>query len=216
MSAWPINASWMGDIRYRDYRASVQRKAPEYEGRTEDCADLCMWLLIDFASWHHLPLSLWDNAGDEYRASDHWWPDRYQYYNRVRRRIGASALWQRNTIRKGAGPEPGDLLLHPTHAALVAAVYAPGVAHPRAGDAAIPDFPGAEVAARQHDTTRYLRCRHATGVRVDYLNHRGHGGKERAELIFNAPLDDLTQQGQLEVRRYADRVLWDAAPRRLV
>ena len=106
-------------------------------------------------------------------------------------RINAKALLSWNTVVSTSGPEPGDLMLKGDHAALVYAVYQPGSRHARAQDAQVPVFPGAQQAAMQPTTLEYFRDADGQMVgpvtpvrRFDYLNHRGEGGKQAAELIY--------------------------------
>jgi hypothetical protein len=223
MPAWPHTRSW-NDCFYRKYRAYVHCQATRLKGRTEDCADLSVSLLVNFASEHGLPVNLRSDLGITYVSKGSHqipeqayrtlsWSTKEEFYGAVKRRIDASSLYYHNTIVNPRGPEPGDLLLNAGHAALIFAVYAPGVPHPKRGKG-IPAYPGDEEAARQLHQLEYMR---ETGdgkvTHMDYLNHRGAGKpvKQGAELIYFADARKLSLEKRLEFRMYSRQVLkdWD-------
>jgi hypothetical protein len=232
MAAWSHYTDWSPST-YRIYRRTVARTASSYKGRTEDCADLSTGLIVDFASTNGLSLTFKDNIGRGYcsKASQEWhalpghrlsWSSKEEYYNAIKRRLDARALWNWNTVRNPHGPEPGDLILKPDHACLVFAVYPPGVRHPKSRDSTIPVFPGAVKAAAQFNVLEYFRDGEGqtigppvSATRFDYLNHRGQGipVKQKAELIYYASVNDPDFKG-FEFRMYNNTVLlnwtrWD-------
>jgi hypothetical protein len=167
-----------------------------------------MTLLVDFAEANALPVTFWDMASVRYisKASQQvpspafgglTWSTKNDYLDSIRRRIGARALYDVNTVSDLAGPRPGDLMLKRDHAAIVFAVYMPGNMHPLENDNTIPVFPGSQIARTQHRVTRYFRNRGVSlpDQRFDYLNHRGEGGKQAAELIFNASAQEMRVDG---------------------
>lgn len=236
MAAWKHTKYWSVGSTYEQYRRFVRAEGPSYEGRTEDCADISMLLLVEFASQSGLPVTFTGGDGAIYcskatqqHPSDpryfhtYSWSDKEGFTKAVRARIGSKTLYEHNTEPNPVGPEAGDLMLQVGHAALVLDWYAPGRAHPRAKDALaglIPVFPGPDEAKRQLDTTRYFRGDPKEDPkstdpkgRFDYLNHRGVGVdaqhiKQKAELIYAASVSDIAGQG-FEFRRYTSEVLDD-------
>jgi hypothetical protein len=225
MAAWNHYADW-SPATYDNYRRTVQRTAPSYKGSTEDCADLSIKLIVDFAASNGLSLTFKDNVGGGYcsKSSQQWhavpgrrlsWGNKEEYYNAVKRRLNATALWNWNTVKNPRGPEPGDLMLKPGHAALVFAVYPPGMRHPKSSDQTIPTYPGEIKAAAQINVLEYFRDGDGQvigppglGLRFDYLNHRGEGSpiKQRAELIYYASVSDHSFR-DFQFRSYNNTVL---------
>jgi hypothetical protein len=66
MAAWKHYKFWTDHLYDALYRKYVMDNAAKYEGYTEDCADLSLFLLIDFAAENGLPLTFYDNAGVRY------------------------------------------------------------------------------------------------------------------------------------------------------
>ena len=60
MPAWNHTDSW-NDGYYDAYRKYVKFNAPAMKGRLEDCADLSMLLIVEFAALYGLPLTFTDN-----------------------------------------------------------------------------------------------------------------------------------------------------------
>src|SRR4051794_7385047 len=118
MAAWmhsDING-WNGD-RYAEYRSFVAAKAPDLRGRKEDCADLSMMLLIQFAADKMLTVSFEDSRGTLYiskaEGAIKGYGTRYgatldtdlglrtpdEFTTMVQRKIDVAALWERNTLQ---------------------------------------------------------------------------------------------------------------------
>ena len=238
MAAWKHWNYW-NDEWYKKYRQSVEKTAPTFRGRKEDCTDLSMTLIIEFAAKNGLPLTFVGNEGTRYISKGTrqtpkdrrgWlrtltWnslssQDNFRFYlSAVLRRIDANVLFDFNTEVNLDGPEPGDLMLSRKHAALVFATYPPGTPHPKAVDKSIPDFPGPEKAAAELDQLEYFRdTKNRSGTpakdvrHFDYLNHRGDGKpvKQKAELIYFASVKEMTGL-RYEFREYNDTVLDDWA-----
>jgi hypothetical protein len=182
-----------------------------------------MLLLIEFAAQEGLPVALKDNDGNVYRSRTEYtsyaiggvaggvmgvlgigyaarntvsWKNADEFYQAVKQRIGAEALYGPNTVVNYGPPAPGDLMLRKTHCALVYRVYPPGERHPLAGDTKIPSFPGAATAKQQSHVTEYFKGTVGSdGVTLsrdpdqdyhyDYLNSRADA-KRNAELIYFA------------------------------
>src|SRR5262249_36506938 len=165
---------------------SVASKATSFRGQHEDCADLSMMLLINFAADNGLTVTFEDNNLVRYISkasgailsmigqrfltedSDLMWSTRDEYTKIVQRRIGVEALWEHNTVENPHGPQPGDLMIYfhrkwgflwttRHHAALVFANYAAGASHPKQNDKTIPDFPGPDAALKQVNVTEYFK-----------------------------------------------------------
>ena len=216
MPAWNDFNTWNG-YTYNGYMQFVASQAPRYRGSTEDCADLSVKLLIDYAEINRLPVSFWSMFDVLYssRASHQWpevwpphslslsWSDKRSFYSAVKRRIDSKSLLEKNTfpIKNSADVWPGDLMLKKDHTAIVFAVYPPGATHPFLQRADIPDFPSPEKAASQLDVLEYFRTARTTTnnlrsippsemkkVHVDYLNHRGEAYPEGAPKKQKAEL----------------------------
>ena len=133
MAAWKHDNTkgWTDDI-YLAYRKFAAALAPTFRGQHEDCADLSMMQLINFAASNGLPLTFVDNAGVRYISkaegailrfsvlgkrsilsddSDFTWSTREKYTSVVQRKIGVEALWEHNTTENPKGPMPGDLMI---------------------------------------------------------------------------------------------------------
>ena len=222
MPGWKHFTRW-NEIAWHSYRKYVAVNAPGLIGSKEDCADLSMFLLIDFARQNGLPVTLEDNDKNRYSSQDDQaiyfapgyptdlhianWEDSWEkFYDIVKQRIGAKALFRRNTVWNPAGPAPGDLLLNETHCALVFRVYPPGARHPHADNSKIPNFPGDLTAKEQFHTQEYFlgtttpyfgvtQHRNAdTDFHFDYLNSRSNS-KRNAELIYFANARQALQAG---------------------
>jgi hypothetical protein len=63
VAAWKHYAYWTEHVYDAKYRKYVMHHAARYEGDTNDCADLSLILLIEFAAANGLPLTFSDNAG---------------------------------------------------------------------------------------------------------------------------------------------------------
>jgi hypothetical protein len=178
MTAWRHYNKWT-DGFYKKYRADVSTKAPKLEKRKEDCADLSIKLLIEFAARNGLPVTFKDADGFLYvskataplgpnkmwRPSQQWF-SADMYTSVVQSYIQTKALWLYNTLENSSGPEPGDLMMkystnpiihttHDHHTALVFTVYPPLTPHPNA-NLPIPSFPGREKASSQYNVTQYF------------------------------------------------------------
>jgi hypothetical protein len=219
---------------YAEYRKYVERTAPSMKSRIEDCADLCMTLLIDFASANGLSLTFTDGDGVRYLSLLKWqipcismfgrvltWEDTEGYKKAVLDRLNAASLYTRNTKVNPSGPQTGDLMMTKGHAALVFNTYPAGRPHPFASRTAwIPMLPNKEEAAKQLHQTEYFRDdpNQPNGhSHIDYLNHRGQGKppKVEAELIYYADAVAMQQNFGFEYRMYNEKVLdnwndWDA------
>ncbi len=222
MPAWKHFKRW-SEFAWLEYRKHVGVSAPQLQGRNEDCADLSMLLLIEFASKQGLPVSFEDNDGNRYSSSEDravyfapgWpsdihiadWNTSEKFYVVVKRRIGSKGLYKRNTVANYAGPAPGDLLLTESHCALVYRVYPPGIPHPQWNNPRVPSFPGGDTAMEQGTVTEYFKGttvpypQDVTSNRgpdkdyhFDYLNSRGNA-KRKAELIYFANARQALQAG---------------------
>jgi hypothetical protein len=169
---------WNVDTYY-GYRRYVVSKAESYRGKTQDCADLSMTLLIDFAAENGLMLTFIDNDYRMYMSKaeavittkhrqynldpdDESWSSKQKYTEVVLRRIGVEALWKRNTMVNDPGPTPGDLMILWTksgrhHAGLVYRGYLAGQTHPKRDDKNVPNFPGSDEAMDQSNQTEYFK-----------------------------------------------------------
>jgi hypothetical protein len=262
MPAWNHTNIWTDDY-YEAYRRFVKSKAHLLKGGTEDCADLSMSLIIDFAEQNGLPLTFtddrnlqysskrdgqWPSAGlnveysiipvptggvtvdasggpvwetgllkipqqfDYYFGDNCVWKNKGEYYAAVKRRIGASALFSKNTEPISTAPRSGDLLLSKGHAAIVMDAYLPGLPHPKAADSSIESWVNPETAAKEVHVLEYFRDNHGvineenkTKAHFDYLNHRGEK-KPKAELIYYRRVEDAVADG-FSFRRYNSSVL---------
>ncbi len=229
MPAWTHYNRWYDANYYDDYRYFVSWHAPSLarhpEYKKQDCADLSMLLLIQFAADNHLTVELQDNNGRRYRSEEEGggslkWRNQTEFYQAVKQRIGASSLHLRNTVpsgQTGKTPRPGDLLLNSTHCAIVFAVYAPGVPHPRWDDQKLPSFPGPDKAMADFNGQEYFKGttvpypQDVTAHRgpdddyhFDYLNSRGNA-KRNAELIYFANARQAVEAG-FSFREYAPQV----------
>ena len=234
MPAWKHFAVW-NDALYEEYRAYVKTAAPQLRWRSEDCADLSISLLIDFAAKRGLEVTFADNDQNYYMSRARGapvldpyfrWNSKEQFSEVVKRKIGVSSLWKQNTEKNEDGPMPGDLMMRYQdfrggyhHAALVYQTYLPGILHSKWNEKLVPDFPGAAMAEREYIITEYFRGTTggdagATLYRVsdfdkhfDYLNHRGEA-KPLAELLYFANARQIQEEG-FEFRKYNSIVLKD-------
>jgi hypothetical protein len=186
MAAWKHSEvnDWHAWGTYDAYRKHVAAKAASFRGREEDCADLSMSLLVDFAADNGLTLTFEDNAGRRYiskasgvvipytHAQPHVvvasqaWSTKEEYRKWVLNRIGVESLWKRNTEVNRSGPENGDLMIIykkgavsviRRHTALVYRIYAASEKHAKSKDTSIPNFPGEDTAKNQVNVTEYFR-----------------------------------------------------------
>src|ERR1044072_7550407 len=67
MPAWNHTSTWTSQY-YEAYRKYVKVSAAALKGRLEDCADLSMLLIVEFAAQQGLPLTFTDNQ-DIYYSS---------------------------------------------------------------------------------------------------------------------------------------------------
>jgi hypothetical protein len=247
MAAWRHHASWKNGSYYAGYRRYVGHRAPHMEKSTDDCADLSVNILIEFASLNGLCVSFTDDRGARFisKAAQatspgivtgfrnewkrlFWGDDKQKFIEVVKANIGARNLFQHNFVINKRGPEVGDLMANAGHTALVYAVYPPKTLHPLGDNyvdkanpknpASIPRFPGDGVAQTQLDQTRYFRDEppvrlpivlpSTPAIHFDYLNHRGHGGKDKAELILYANVDELKKES-FDFFSYSPSVLDD-------
>lgn len=265
MPAWKHTSLWTPAV-YQKYRKYVEKTVPNaskgvFEGAHEDCADLSIRLLIDFAQLSGLPVTFRDVSGWRYiskaeRAygppgapfsTDHPqaaihnfksgdrvadgtmvpWFTKDDFAKMVMENIQTKSLWFLNTEENPSGPDPGDLMMRYGgihryhHTALVLSVYAPYATHPLWRNPGIPDFPGADVAEKQKNVTRYFMGTKGDDGRTayrtpdmwwhfDYLNSRGDA-KRNAELIYFANENQLANDDDFEFRIYSESVTdnWD-------
>lgn len=194
--------------RYRNY---VDAEAPRLKGRKEDCANLSMTLLIDFAAQNQLPVTFHDNNWNIYcsKASRQWmddpsntktWRNKDEFMKVVYSRIGSPNL-KINTfeVKDLNDIWSGDLIWKMDeakdehHTALVFNVLQAGQRHPRQLDPTIPNLPSPKVAAQQTNTLEYFATERTAGplfacspkslmeVHIDYLNHRGEGNPKKEQ-----------------------------------
>jgi hypothetical protein len=224
MAAWDHTQYWNKAL-FSAYRRYVAREAIKYRGYPDyDCSKVSSLFIIQFASSHGLPLTLWNTKQVRYiskakrstpkRFDCYSWDNIGGYLYAVHRRIDARALFEQNTIENSNGPELGDLLLNRGHAAIVFAVYKNGQKHPLASEygKSIPPFPGEKKAFEDKEGTCYFRTdpREAQeGVFIDYLNHRD-SGKPKKELIYYASVEEMRSLS-FEIRMFKDGVVdnWD-------
>jgi hypothetical protein len=69
MAAWNHTNSWSDDY-YEAYRKYVKANAAAMQGREEDCADLSMLLIVNFAAEQGLPLTFTDNKDIRYSSKE--------------------------------------------------------------------------------------------------------------------------------------------------
>jgi hypothetical protein len=67
MAAWNHTNIWT-DAYYEAYRKYVKFSASSVKGRQEDCADLSMLLIVEFAAREGLPLTFIDNQDIQYSS----------------------------------------------------------------------------------------------------------------------------------------------------
>jgi hypothetical protein len=209
MSAWTHNRDW-GKSTYNQYCEYVKKMCPVHKGTKEDCADLSVKLLIDFAAANGLPVSFYaeprgtpivysSRATGQFPQIDfptnQAWKSKEEFYTAVKRRINSKALWEHNTFTPDDNDiSSGDLMVKEDHTALVFGYYATGVRHPHEIRADIPDFPGPDTAVQQLYQLEYfgeprtrVAGRPVCGSRellvdhVDYLNHRGEGKPKKEQ-----------------------------------
>ncbi|MBS1795385.1 MAG: hypothetical protein JSS81_16125 [Acidobacteria bacterium] len=261
MPAWNHTKTWTPGY-YADYRKYVKFNAPTMKGRLEDCADLSMALIVDFAAREGLPLTFTDNSDIRYSSwangqnpasgihmqydrinvptggvtigpggqpqwmtapveipgvsihfgTNYTWSNKDQFYDAVKNRINAEALFNYNTEASSLGPQSGDLLLSSEHAGLVIDALPAGVPHPKAADMTIASWVDPATALRQVNVLEYFRDNHGNindenriFVHFDYLNHRG-SQKPKAELIYFRRAVDAVNDG-FQFRRYSANVL---------
>lgn len=186
MPAWNATSTW--DLKSKGgYRQYVSSHAEAYRWQTQDCADLSMSLLIDYAEDNKLPLTFRNDDGWIYSSREDgskWasesafmkgstniaaWKNKDEYKEAVWEHINVRDLWLYNTAVTNAGlfmPSPGDLLMiyekgwvgaSRHHCALIYRTYAPGAAHPKENDMKVPNFPGGQTATNQGYVTEYFR-----------------------------------------------------------
>lgn len=234
MAAWTHSKYWNAQ-KYQEYRKYVSDHAENYEGTTDDCADISMSLLLDFAATNGLPLTFYDNDGVRYISkatgqvggtrfrghTNKTWDNKDEYIKAVKDRIGSKSLFSQNMEPNPNGPEPGDLMISRDHTALVYRVTPAGMIHPLAQKfrpptskdmSLIPLFPGDAQATRERNQTEYFRIQPdpygpivSPDVHFDYLNHRG-SHKPEAELILYASGPAMKKDG-FQFKKYRRHVL---------
>src|SRR5262249_20809463 len=133
MAAWKHDPtkSWRSNDNYAAYGTYASWWAHGYRGRDDDCADLSMKLLIDYASANGLATTFEDNAGGRYISkagapiaknpftneliyndkphpfADHSWSNPDEYFEVVSKKIGVEALWKHNTKVNSIVPHVG-------------------------------------------------------------------------------------------------------------
>ena len=236
MAAWKHTRYWSGGPFYELYRRFARAEGPGYEGQPEDCANISILLLVEFAAQQGLALTFTGPDGTLYCSKaterhpsdarwlqDYSWGDKDAFIQVVRAQIGSKTLVERNTLVNPVGPQAGDLMLQAGHTALVLDWYAPGRTHRRAADTTSGVsslFPGPDEAKKPLNQMRSFRAdsrddpgRSDPKGRFDYLNYRGMGVddqpiKQKAELTYNASVTELEGSG-VEFRKYDVGVLDD-------
>src|SRR5262245_32900806 len=85
MPAWKHTEKKWDNAIYYEYRKFVMATAPGFLRRKEDCADLSMMLLVEFASQQGLTLTFQDVEGTLYISkADHAFPHPLIYQARGR------------------------------------------------------------------------------------------------------------------------------------
>ncbi|GEM_PF-2243152 len=69
MAAWNHTNNWTNEY-YKAYRKYVTANASSMKGREEDCADLSMLLIVNFAAQEGLPLTFTDNNDIRYSSKE--------------------------------------------------------------------------------------------------------------------------------------------------
>ncbi len=138
MPAWETKRKWT-DEYVEGYRLYVSTSAPFKRGAgPEDCADLSMSLLIDFASSFELPLTFKNEDGWIYLsegthaakvgrtsltlrnffdpraegAGSASWEDKEEFRQAIWKHMNVRDLWNHNTRPTNLGrPRPGDLMM---------------------------------------------------------------------------------------------------------
>jgi hypothetical protein len=204
MAAWEHSRYW-NQGAMAQYREYVEAEAPRRKGRTEDCANLSLTLLIDFAAENQLPVTFRDNnlvlycskGSCQYpddSVKNRTWRNKDDFMKVISARIGSPNL-AINTfeVKNLQDIWPGDLMwkwnpvTKERHTAIIFNVLQSGRRHPKQLDSTIPDFPGPKVAAQQANVLEYFATQRTLGpvfacspkslmeVHIDYLNHRGEG-----------------------------------------
>jgi hypothetical protein len=198
MAAWVHNHQWNDALYslYRAYVADEKKGAPSLRKRKEDCADLSIMLLINFAADYGLPVTFNDVDGYVYISKGSYaygrngwipfpWLTKQAFTQIVQKNIQTKALWEQNTVKNSSGPKPGDLLMrltyYPTHikvdkhhTAPIFAVYPAGTPHPRARDLNLPSFPGDDKAMEEFGVTEYFRGTVNVDGRTAYRHEDRH------------------------------------------
>jgi hypothetical protein len=218
------------------YRKFAQTSAPSLKGRKEDCADLSIMVLINFAQSNALPLSFYDvddwlyaskanSPIGPFRKFGLPWFTKENYTRIVQQNIQTKSLYQRNTVINVAGPQIGDLMMRYTtflgitrkhHTALVFAVYPPGKPHPRENDKSLPSFPGDDAAMAQFNVIEYFKgtvdsdgkTAHRRPDKDIHFDYLNSRGddKRNSELIYYVNAAQLRDDG-FEFRQYSPDVL---------
>jgi RHS repeat-associated protein len=188
LAAWK-HTSWWDDSWKKKYRDYVNMHAQDYLGRTEDCADLSMTLLIDFAAANGLPVTLRVDTGHLIISKSCKWSNKDDFLEFVKRKIGSKALFDQNTgpALKEEEIRAGDLIISTHHTALVVKAMKPGESS-FGQILSFDETTGGPVAYQQPFTQLWddaaakahpgqlqwiYNPESTAGYRVDYLNHTG-------------------------------------------
>jgi len=209
LAAWK-HTKWWNNSWKKKYRAYVATNAKSYLGRTEDCADLTMLVLIDFAEKNGLPLTFWHGSGCTYVSKSCNFSSKKDFVKKVQKGIASADMFGAsgktfNTSydKKIKNVRPGDVYVEAGHVSLVVGVAAPGKL---SGGQQYKDKTKKDVIARKGvwdwdtqspekhpDHLEWIYNPASTkGYRIDYLNHTGSVNRKKAELKYNRLHSDFS------------------------
>jgi hypothetical protein len=181
-------------------------------GNTDDCANLTMLVLIDFAANNGLPVTFWHGSGCIFVSKSCKFSSKKGFIQKVQARIGAADPFGASGKTDNTGPDkkiedvrPGDVYVESSHAALVVGVSPPAALSGGQQYYGNDDFE-AYVDARKGvwtwndhspdenpDHLEWIYNPTSTeGYRVDYLNHTGSEKRKKAEIKYNMLYTDLS------------------------
>jgi RHS repeat-associated protein len=197
-AAWEHTQYWTPTLQ-NQYRQFVFDNYKKYLGRTEDCADLTMLLLLDFASDNGLPITMWHGSECLFVSKSCNFSTKEEFVNKVLSDIGSRDLFGTGKTYN-SGPDKsegqilaGDIYVEPDHAALVVFAAWPGGVSlgQQMQNGKIGAKPGvwewdASVAEQNPNQLEWIYNPSSTdGYRVDYLNHTGSKNRKKAEVKYN-------------------------------
>jgi hypothetical protein len=213
LAAWK-HTNWWNDRWKKKYRQFVASKAKQYMGRPEDCADLTMLVLIDFAEKNGLFLTFWRNDGCIYISKSCKFGNAKSFKDTVFDKVGSHALFNTEGKSYNTGPNkkiedvlPGDVYVQEGHARLVVHVAQPdalstGQTRYKKKDGT--QYVGAKKgiwswnkksAEENPDHLEWIYDERSTeGYRIDYLNHYG-SSRPKAEMQYNRLYSDFPEGG---------------------